>query len=149
MPLSRCIYFSSANNQYDTSTILTDIARVSRINNLASAVTGCLVRLGDHYIQYLEGRRHHVGGCYNRIVTDARHHDVVLVQFQEIDERMFAGWELLRPSAEEVLDLANRFALDHVFVPAEQRASTFVKLFEELAARFPRTAAPPQIEWDR
>ena len=42
----------------------------------------------------LEGGRSQVSALYNRIAADARHRDVVLLSYEEIGERRFAGWAM-------------------------------------------------------
>jgi hypothetical protein len=42
----------------------------------------------------LEGSRTAVNQLYRRIAADARHSDVELLSYQEIDERRFAGWAM-------------------------------------------------------
>ena len=46
------------------------------------------------FLQVLEGGRTAVSKLYNRIASDARHTDVVLLNFDEIDERRFSGWSM-------------------------------------------------------
>ena len=45
-------------------------------------------------MQVLEGGRDEVNALYNTIVRDARHTDVVLLHYEEIGERRFAGWTM-------------------------------------------------------
>jgi len=42
----------------------------------------------------LEGGRTAVNQLYNRIAADPRHSDVVLLHYDEIAERRFAGWSM-------------------------------------------------------
>ena len=45
-------------------------------------------------MQVLEGGRDVVSALYNRIANDPRHTDVILLQYEEITERRFAGWSM-------------------------------------------------------
>jgi hypothetical protein len=45
-------------------------------------------------MQVLEGGRGPVNALYNRIVTDARHEQVMLLHYEEVAERRFAGWTM-------------------------------------------------------
>jgi hypothetical protein len=45
-------------------------------------------------LQVLEGGRSPVSALYNRIANDPRHHDVVLLSYEEIGERSFASWSM-------------------------------------------------------
>jgi len=49
---------------------------------------------GDIFLQVLEGGRTQVSTLYNRIVQDTRHANVVLLTYEEIEERRFAGWSM-------------------------------------------------------
>jgi hypothetical protein len=73
---------------------LSAILRKSKANNPALGVTGALCFSGGIFLQMLEGGRASVNVLYNRIVTDPRHTDVVLLSYEEIEERMFAGWSM-------------------------------------------------------
>ena len=46
------------------------------------------------FLQVLEGGRSAVNKLYNRIVTDARHTQVELLRYEEIEERRFASWSM-------------------------------------------------------
>ena len=45
-------------------------------------------------MQVLEGGRDAVSALYNRIAQDPRHRDVIVLQYEEITERRFAGWTM-------------------------------------------------------
>ena len=47
-----------------------------------------------HLFAGARGSRSAVNQLYRRIAADARHHDVELLSYQEIDERRFAGWAM-------------------------------------------------------
>jgi hypothetical protein len=70
------------------------ILRKSKTNNLALGVTGVLCFSEGVFMQALEGGRNAVNKLYNRIASDARHTDVVLLHYEEIGERRFAGWSM-------------------------------------------------------
>ncbi|MES2229251.1 MAG: BLUF domain-containing protein [Pseudomonadota bacterium] len=70
------------------------ILKKSTTNNPALGVTGVLCFSGAVFLQVLEGGRSQVSRLYNRIAQDPRHSDVVLLGYEEIDERSFAGWAM-------------------------------------------------------
>ena len=72
------------------------ILRKSKANNPGLGVTGvlCLCLNERIFMQVLEGGRSGVNKLYNRIASDARHSDVVLLNYEEIAERRFAGWSM-------------------------------------------------------
>ena len=70
------------------------VLRQSVANNPRFGVTGVLCHSGDIFLQVLEGGRSQVSALYHRIAQDRRHRDVVLMSYEEIDERSFAGWAM-------------------------------------------------------
>ena len=91
--LVRLMYASRALEPVRPET-LNAILKKSTQNNPVSGVTGVLCFSGDIFLQVLEGGRLPVSKLYNRIAQDPRHTDVVLLSYDEIDERSFAGWSM-------------------------------------------------------
>jgi hypothetical protein len=73
---------------------LHSLLRQCRINNPKHGITGVLCFADRIFLQALEGGRSAVNDLYRRIAADARHRDVELLSYQEIDERRFAGWAM-------------------------------------------------------
>jgi hypothetical protein len=91
--LVRLLYASRAAEPV-TPELVESILHKSHENNPALGITGVLCYGGDVYMQVLEGGRAAVNGLYNTIVRDARHREVMLLQYREIGERRFAGWTM-------------------------------------------------------
>ena len=91
--LVRLMYASRATETVRPE-VLNAILRKSTQNNPAVGVTGVLCFSGNIYLQVLEGGRSHVSALYNRIAADPRHSDVVLLSYEDIAERGFAGWSM-------------------------------------------------------
>src|SRR5688572_7201477 len=91
--LVRLIYASRAANSVNAEA-LGAIIKASRTRNAAAGVTGVLVFSDGVFLQLLEGGRNAVSALYNRIARDPRHHDVVLLAYDEVDERRFSGWSM-------------------------------------------------------
>ena len=91
--LVRLMYASRATAPLKPET-LNAILKKSTTNNPAVGVTGVLCFSGDIFLQVLEGGRSQVSALYNRIARDERHRDVVLLSYDEIEERSFAGWAM-------------------------------------------------------
>ena len=72
------------------------ILRQCKEHNPALGITGLLCHCPSSgiFIQALEGGRSAVNKLYNRITQDPRHSDVVLLSYEEITERRFAGWAM-------------------------------------------------------
>jgi hypothetical protein len=90
--LVRLLYASRAldTNPDSISTILAQ----SREYNPACGITGILCYGGGIFLQAIEGGREAVSDLYGHIQRDARHKNVVLLQYEEITERRFSGWTM-------------------------------------------------------
>ncbi len=91
--LVRLTYASRAIPSIDHDE-LQAILRQSKQNNPQHGITGLLCYSGGIFMQTLEGGRLAVNHLYNRIAADPRHHEVVLLSYEEITERRFAGWAM-------------------------------------------------------
>jgi Sensors of blue-light using FAD len=91
--LVRLMYASRATETVRPEA-LNAILKKSTSNNPGVGITGVLCFSGEIFLQVLEGGRSQVSKLYNRIAQDPRHSDVVLLSYDEIDERSFAGWAM-------------------------------------------------------
>ncbi len=91
--LVRLMYASRAVEPMSTAA-LAAILRRSHTHNPGAGITGVLCHSGNIFMQVLEGGRSQVSALYNRIAADPRHTDVVLLTYEEIAERSFAGWSM-------------------------------------------------------
>ncbi len=132
--LVRLLYASRGNIAHDPEA-LQAIVRQSRANNPALGITGMLCCSGGIFMQVLEGSREAVNQMYGRIAADPRHTDVVLLSYEEIDERRFAAWAM----AQVDMGRINRALLLKYFPtaaldPYAASGSASLKLFDELVA---------------
>jgi len=132
--LVRLIYASRAAGAVNAE-VLMPIMKASRAKNAAAGITGVLVFSDGVFLQLLEGGRNAVSALYNRIACDARHRDVVLLAYDEVDERRFAGWSmgqanLSRLNPGILLKYSERAVLD----PYSLTSKATLALFEELIA---------------
>jgi hypothetical protein len=132
--LVRLIYASRAAGTI-TADALMPIMKGSRTRNAAAGITGVLVFSDGVFLQLLEGGRNAVSALYNRIACDERHRDVVLLAYDEVDERRFAGWSmgqanLSRLNPGILLKYSERAVLD----PYALSNKATLALFEELIA---------------
>lgn len=132
--LVRLMYASRAADSVDQEALLA-ILRKSKAENTANGITGVLCFSGGIFLQLLEGGRQQVNTLYNRIAADARHRDVVLLSYEEIGERRFAGWSMgqvnlsrLNPS------LLLKYSETAVLDPYAVSGKVSMALFEELVA---------------
>jgi len=132
--LVRLLYASRAA-QALTPEVVDSILAASRAGNVAQGITGLLCHSGDIFMQVLEGGRDPVNQLYQSIARDARHRDVVILHYEEITERRFAGWtmgqvNLARVNPSILLKYSERPVLDPYAVPGQ----VSMALLEELIA---------------
>ena len=91
--LVRLLYASRATDPGNRDTVH-DILRQSQAHNLQHGITGNLCHSEKIFMQVLEGGRGAVNALYTRILRDLRHGDVILLHYEEITERRYAGWSM-------------------------------------------------------
>jgi len=91
--LVRLMYASRATDEVDQDALVAILKR-AKAHNPSIGVTGVLCFSSGVFLQVLEGGRSAVSALYNRITTDPRHRDVVLLSYEEVDERRFAVWSM-------------------------------------------------------
>ena len=141
--LVRLMYASRAAAGLDNEE-LAAILRQSRAANARDGITGalCLCNHGRLFIQVLEGGRDAVSRCYARIVTDARHTDVTLLEFHEVEERRFAGWamgqvNMARLNPALILKYSETGNLDPWAMPGRATAAMFDEMIATAAIMGP------------
>ncbi|GIL03508.1 BLUF domain-containing protein [Betaproteobacteria bacterium PRO7] len=132
--LVRLLYASRTADAV-THEVIESILAQSRKHNPELGITGILCHGGDVYMQVLEGGRDAVNQLYNRIVRDKRHRDVVLLHYEEVSERRFAGWtmgqvNLAKVNPSTLLKYSEKPALD----PYAASGRAAMALLEELIA---------------
>ena len=134
--LVRLMYASRAASAVDHEELLA-ILKKSKVNNAKNGITGALCMCTEErvFVQVLEGSRTAVNSIYQRIVGDSRHADVMLLQYEEIEERRFSGWAMgqvnmsrLNPAL--LLKYSEQARLD----PYAVSGKATMALFEELVA---------------
>src|SRR6266446_9555176 len=114
---------------------LSAIIKKSQTHNAEIGVTGVLCFSGGVFLQALEGGRSAVNALYNRIAQDPRHRDVVLLNYDEVSERRFAGWSmgsvsLARMNPAVLLKYSETAVLD----PYAVSGKASLALFDDLVA---------------
>jgi len=132
--LVRLLYASRAHQTLSPE-VIDSVLAISRRNNTGLGVTGLLCHSGDIFMQVLEGGRDAVNQLYSRICADPRHTDVILLHYEEISERRFAGWtmgqvNLARVNPSTLLKYSERPVLD----PYAVSGKVSMALLEELIA---------------
>jgi Sensors of blue-light using FAD len=131
--LVRLLYASRAVDKNPEA--IEAILAQSRQFNPVSGITGILCYGGGIFLQAIEGGRNAISELYGHIQRDARHKDVVLLQYEEISERRFGGWTMGQVNMEKInssilLKYAEKPELD----PYSASGKVSMALLEELMA---------------
>jgi hypothetical protein len=132
--LVRLLYASRTKSK-PTPKMIDSILESSRKHNPQGGITGILCHGGDVFLQVLEGGRDAVNALYNQIARDPRHQDVVILHYEEVTERRFAGWtmgqvNLAKVNASLLLKYSERATLD----PYAVSGKVSMALLDELIA---------------
>lgn len=99
MILNQLIYVSDRNKcENDIKSIQTEAQYFNKINNL----TGALLYTDISYLQVLEGSRKDLTLIFNKIMKDARHKNIRLIQCGDIVYRNFYNWSMLFLNANKI-----------------------------------------------
>ena len=132
--LVRLMYASRAADSVDQDELLA-ILKQSKAGNATAGITGVLCCSGGIFLQVLEGGRMAVNALYNRIAADPRHRDVVLLTYEEIGERRFAGWSMGQVNLARLNPaLLLKYSETAVLDPYAVSGQVSMALFEELVA---------------
>ncbi len=86
--LMRLIYCSARDNSVRLD--LQNLLSKAVANNQELGVTGLLWYDGNNFVQALEGHRRAVNEVYSKnIAGDPRHHSLVLISCEDIEQRLF------------------------------------------------------------
>ena len=132
--LVRLMYASRAVDSVSQNELVT-ILRQSTANNPGVGVTGVLCFAAGIFLQVLEGGRTQVSALYNKIARDPRHHDVVLLSFEEVDERSFAGWSMGRANLSRLNPaLVMKYSETATLDPYSVSGKVSMAMFNEMVA---------------
>jgi hypothetical protein len=132
--LVRLLYASRVTVAVNPET-LSAIMRVSRANNPKTGVTGVLCCSDGIFMQALEGGRGVVSKLFQKIAADPRHTDVVLLSYEEISERRFAGWAMGQVNVGRLNPgLMLKYSETSTLDPYAVSGAVSMALFEELVA---------------
>ena len=81
---------------------LQEILKIARKKNALLEITGLLCYDPAFFLQCLEGPRAAVNELYNTILQDARHQEVMLLEYVEAQQRIFPDWSMAFISAQTI-----------------------------------------------
>jgi len=98
--LYELIYRSKATSDI-TENDLKDILEVARDFNGQHNITGCLLYNNKQFLQLIEGEFDTLMALYEKIKTDERHEDVLLLHMRETEYRIYPEWTMAFKSLDE------------------------------------------------
>lgn len=135
MHLVRLLYLSKAKNGLGVSGIEA-LLMSARRHNMQAGISGMLAFNGEYFLQALEGGRGEVNRLYQRISTDPRHQDLLLLQMDEISERLFPGWSMAYvPSSSLTREVLLRYGVSDEFQPMQMTNHSCLGLLTALRAQ--------------
>jgi len=87
------IYMSRAQRAYDVAELDVMCSQFAARNDKAG-VTGVLMKVGDHFVQVLEGEESTLLALVAKLLKDERHGDFHTLHRGPISERRFAKWSM-------------------------------------------------------
>lgn len=91
--MHRIIYISTAADGL-TDAAVADIVATAERDNPINQLTGFLLYNQRNFLQMLEGPRDRIGSLMRRIISDERHHGIVMMVDEEIAARSCADWQM-------------------------------------------------------
>jgi hypothetical protein len=87
------------------------------------------------FLQCIEGDRDRINTLYRAIIADTRHSDVTLLEYADVEQRLFGQWAMayLRPDA-MLEQLVLMYGEDAGFDPFRMTASQALGFIQRVAA---------------
>jgi hypothetical protein len=95
--LSYCSHAQSLIRQAD----LDSIVEASQRNNQRDDITGLLTYSGEVFVQFVEGPPEALRRLMDRLQSDPRHSDIIILSEGSAHERILAGWDMELVTREE------------------------------------------------
>lgn len=90
------LLYASRSDQEISNTLIEEVLSAAQVHNPENGITGLLCYGNNVFVQALEGGREQVNRLFQLLAKDQRHHDVTILQYQEIEQRRFANWSMAR-----------------------------------------------------
>lgn len=149
--MDQLLYVSVGVVRVNSALQMADILAEARPNNARDGITGVLTAVDGRFIQVIEGAPERLDDLLRRLAEDRRHRDMIVLERRPIDERLFAGWEMVSPrlAPEETARLGDLLDADGAglddFVPllahAVARQADVLADRDDASARTPDRAA--------
>lgn len=133
---SHLLYISEAVSPM-SSIELNQIRETSARNNAEMDITGILFYSAGHFVQLLEGDAEQIHSLFEKIATDPRHHNIKLLVFKPVADRLFGDWNMGLLDLTEQGERERRDLEELVKIASESDDSTFGSPIEmEILSRF-------------
>jgi hypothetical protein len=134
MNLTRVIYYSERN-----ASVALDVRQLLATchkNNSRDGLTGFLHYNGFYFMQVLEGGRAPVSATYHRIASDPRHNNIVLINCQDVRERLFPTWSmgLHEGMTDRTKEIFTRYFASNKVDPETINADSLLDVLQDIAA---------------
>ena len=116
MHLIRMIYASTRVQDHDLD--LNELSQVAHSNNKPNNLSGMLAFDRKYFIQAIEGERKLVCKLLGKLYADPRHTELVLLEFDPIEQRNFGQWSMqFVPLDSSTKDIIFKYSTDQLFNP--------------------------------
>ncbi len=137
--LFNVVYCSRAAEGIDAAAVDSIISK-SQSNNARWGITGMLVFGSGIFFQWLEGPRDNVLRLMERLRSDSRHEQIIMLsEVEETRERLFAQWDMELVGAEHIRDVLSD-ALEDAEDPHD--ADALRAMLAEVDERWSASGAP-------
>lgn len=97
MPLEQLVYVSRSTSPPCSARLVTDVAAEAHRHNPSNNITGALAFTDTHFVQILEGSAGSLDVLLLRLLLDARHTGLEVLDRIWIADRSFPGWAMIAP----------------------------------------------------
>lgn len=137
MVLCRLVYCSEAVSSLAYPE-LKDIMEKSEKNNTPVGISGMLCYGNDKFLQILEGDREEVSATYERILKDDRHKKSQIIEFVEVENRLFMNWSMKvvqmgEQFPKKVKELSMKYSSYPEFEPTVMNSKQCLEFMKELS----------------
>lgn len=88
------VVYASKRPETTSDIDVDNIIRLAEKYNTLSDITGILLVKNGYFLQYLEGNKNPVTNLLEKLKSDVRHNDLLILSEGEIQERVFPEWRM-------------------------------------------------------
>ncbi len=130
MRLERLVYESTATGTTGSIGNLAVLLAESQRNNDRDGLTGALAAHRERYIQVVEGPAQSLDALLRRLENDPRHRDIVVLDREPVETRLFGRWSMAAARITPELGAA----LDALIDDPDRTPTRVVRILREAVA---------------